>query len=106
MLLGLLLILAVLWFFGYIHISGLNLPDLNLFTINSQPVTLWNLLILLVIIGIIGALPNPFRAIAGVLLILWILSILGVLAIAGLSSILVIAIIVGVLVYSLAGSFI
>jgi hypothetical protein len=105
MLAGLLILLIILWFLGYIHIDGLTIPDLVLFTINGQPITLWNILILLVVAAVIGSLPSPFREIAGVLLILWILSVLGILAIAGLSSLLVIAFIIGLVLYLIKGVF-
>jgi hypothetical protein len=105
MLAGLLIILIILWFLGYIHIDGLTIPDLVLFTVNGQPITLWNILILLVVAAVIGSLPSPFREIAGVLLILWILSVLGILAIAGLSSLLVIAFIIGLVLYLIKGIF-
>jgi len=100
MLAGIIIILAILWFFGYIHIDGLNIPDTSLFTINGQTVTIIDLLILALVGIAISILPNPFRAIAGILLLLWILSVLGILSIAGigLSSILVIAIIIGLIV--------
>ncbi len=99
MITALALILIVLWFFGYVHISSLNIPDIILFSINGHQITLWNLLILFVVAWAIGILPTPLREIAGVLLVLWILSVLGILAIGGinLSSILVIAIIVGLI---------
>ncbi len=99
MLEALLVVLIILWLGGYLRVDGLSIPDLQLFTLNNQPITLWNILILLVICVLIGALPSPFRQIAGVLLILWILSILGILALGGLSSMLVIAIIVGLVLY-------
>lgn len=96
----LLIILIILWLLGYVHIGGANIPDITLFTINNQIVTLWDLFILLVVGWAIGILPTPFREIAGVLLILWILAVLGILAISGiaLSNILVIAIILGLIV--------
>lgn len=105
MLAGLLIILIILWFLGYVHIGGISIPDVSLFVINSHTVTLWDLLILIVVAWAIGILPSPLRVIAGVLLIVWILSVLGIIAIAGigLSSILVLAIIVG-LVFSLFGA--
>jgi len=103
MLLFLLIVLAILWFFGYVQISAFAIPDMTLFAINGHSITLWNLLIFLVIAAIVGVLPNPFRAIAGVFLVLWVLAVLGIVAFAGLSSILVIAIIVGLLVYLVSG---
>jgi hypothetical protein len=99
MLAALLVILIILWFLGYIHIDGLTIPDISLFTINGHTITLINLLTFLVISAIVGALPSPFRQIAGVALLLWVLSILGILAIGGLSSLLVIAIILGLIAY-------
>lgn len=96
----LIVILIVLWLFGYIHLANFFIPDIVLFHINNQPITLWDVLILLVISWAIGILPTPLRQIAGILLVLWILSTLGILAYAGLSSILVLAIIFG-LIFSL-----
>lgn len=94
---ALLLILIILWFLGYVRIEGLSIPDIQLFVINGQAITLWNLLILFVIAALIGILPSPVREIAGVLLILWVLSVLGIIAIVNLSSILIITIIIGVI---------
>ncbi len=94
----LLVVLIALWFLGYLRIDGLpTIPDIQLFVINGQPITLWNLLIFAVICIAIGVLPSPFRQIAGVLLLLWILATLGILAISGLASIIVIAIIIGII---------
>jgi len=97
MLAVLLLVLVFLWFIGYIHISGLTIPDINLFTINGHQITLVELLIFLLIIGAAEMLPSPLRQIAFVILLIWVLSTLGILAIAGLSSILVLAVIVGLI---------
>ena len=93
----LILVLIFLWFIGYIHISGLTLPDINLFTINGHQVTLVELLIFLLIIAAAEALPSPLRQIAFVILLLWVLSTLGILVIAGLASILVLAVILGLI---------
>jgi hypothetical protein len=98
MLIAIVIILIVLWFLGYAPISGISIPNFVLFTINNHPVTLWEVLILLVIGWAIGILPRPLQAIASVLLLLWILSVLGILAIAGLSNIIVLVIIVGLIV--------
>lgn len=103
MLIPLLAVLILLWLLGYIQISGF-LPDLTLFFINGHPITLWNVFILLVLLAIIGVLPNPFRAIGGIFLLLWILSVLGIFVFAGLSTILLIAIIVGLIVYTVSGT--
>src|SRR5690242_8155486 len=93
-----LLILIVLWFFGYIHVQGLALPDFYLFSINGIPITFWTLILFFVMLSAIGVLPSPLRQIAGVLIVLWILSTVGVLAIAGLPNILVLALILGLAV--------
>ena len=105
MIAGLLVILIILWLLGYIHISLFTIPDLTLLTLNGQPITLWDILILLVIGTVIGILPSPFREIAGVLLVLWILSVLGIIAIAGLSNLLIIAIIIGLILFLIRGIF-
>ena len=104
MLLAVLVILIILWFLGYIHIGGLNLPDITLFTINGQAITLINLLIFAVIVWAIGILPSPLRQIGFVILVIWLLSLFGILAFAGLQSILVLAVIVG-LILALLGVF-
>jgi len=89
------IVLIVLWFFGYMPISGISIPDLVLFSLNGHDITLWNILILLAVGWAINLLPQPLQAIASVLLLLWVLATLGVLTfIAGLPSIIVILIIV------------
>lgn len=104
MLIAVLAILIILWFLGYIHVGGINLPDTTLFAINGHPITLINLLLFAVIVWAIGILPSPLRQIAFVILVIWLLSLIGVLAIAGLESILVLAIIGG-LILALLGVF-
>lgn len=94
MLTTIIIILIILWFLGYAPVSGISIPNIVLFSINNHPVTLWELLILLVIAWAIGILPRPFQVVASVLLLLWILSILGILSIIG-PNIIVILIIVG-----------
>ncbi len=100
MIAALIVILAILWFFGYINIEGLNIPDMSLFVINGQVISIIDLLILALVATAISLLPSPFREISGVLLILWILAVLGILSIAGigLPSLLVLAIILGLIV--------
>lgn len=98
MLLGILVILIILYFLGYLQIPALMVPDFPLFVVNNHTVTLWDVLILAVIAWAVGILPSPFRQIAGVILVLWILSTLGFLAIAGLSHLLVIALIAGIII--------
>ena len=98
MIIAIVIILIILWFLGYAPISGISIPNFVLFTINNHPVTLWEILILLVVGWAIGILPRPLQAIASVLLLLWVLSVLGILAIAGLSNIIVLVIIVGLII--------
>ena len=98
MLIGIVIILVILWFLGYVPVSGISIPDFTLFTINNHGITLWEVLILVVIGWAIGILPRPLQTIASVLLLLWVLSVLGILAIAGLPNIIVIVIIVGLII--------
>ena len=102
MLITLLVLLVVLWIFGYIHIPNFTLPDLGLFSINGHVVTLLEVLIFFVIVSAVGVLPSPLRQIGFAIALLWVLSTLGVIAVAGLASLLVIAIAVG-LVAALLG---
>lgn len=98
MLVAIVIILIILWFLGYAPITGISIPNTVLFVINNHPVTLWEILILLVIGWAIGLLPRPFQMVASVLLVLWVLSVLGILAIAGLSNIIVLVIIIGLII--------
>lgn len=98
MLIAIVIILIILWFLGYVPITGISIPNTALFVINNHPVTLLEILILLVIVWAIGILPRPFQMVASVLLVLWVLSVLGILAIAGLSNIIVLVIIIGLIV--------
>lgn len=97
---AIIIILIILWFLGYVNIGNLNIPDISLFTINGNVISLWDLLIFAVILWAIGVLPSPLRQIAGVGLVLWVLATLGIIAIAGLPSLIIIAIILG-LIFSL-----
>ena len=99
MLVTIVIILIILWFLGYPPISGISIPNFILFTINNHPVTLWEVLILLVVGWAISILPRPFQAVASILLILWILSALGIIvSLAGISNIIVLVIIVAIIV--------
>lgn len=98
MIITIVIILIILWFLGYAPLSGISIPNIVLITINNHPVTLWEILILVVIGWAIGILPGPLQAVASVLLVLWVLSVLGILAIAGLPNIIVLVIIIGLIV--------
>jgi hypothetical protein len=100
MLLAILVLLVLFWFFGYGPIQVLHIILLKF---NGLDITIWNLLIFLVLVWLITSLPSPFRQIAVVFILIWVLASLGIIAIAGLANILVIAIIVGVLLYVIGG---
>ena len=92
-------LLALLWAFGYIHIGGINFPDVQLFIINGREISLLHLLVFFIVMWAISILPTPFREISGALLFLWVLAILGIISLTGigLPSIFVFAIIVGLI---------
>jgi hypothetical protein len=75
----------------------LAIPNLVLFSLNHHPVTLWEILTLLVIGWAIDILPRPLAAIASILLVLWVISTLGIIVVAGLSKIIIIAIIIAII---------
>jgi len=97
---AILVILFLLWLMGY---GPFQVLHIILLRFNGLAITIWDLLIFLVLIWLVGSLPSPFRQIAVVFILIWVLSLLGIIAVTGLSSILVIAIIVGVLLYVLSG---
>jgi hypothetical protein len=95
----LLVILIILWLLGY------NVPGIVLFHLNGQPITLWSILTLVIIIWVISILPDPFKKIGIVFLILWLLSLLGVLSIAGLSNLIIIALIIALVFFLIRGFY-
>lgn len=99
MLTAVLVILILLWLLGYGPLQVLTFP---LYRWSGHLITLWDALIFLVMIYLIGSLPRPLKEIASVLLILWILSLFGIIAIAGLSNILVLSLIIGLIIYILS----
>jgi hypothetical protein len=98
MLIFILVILFIVWIFRYGAVSLLPFP---LFNLLGHVITLWDIIIFLLIIWLIGILPSPFGEIASVAFILWILAVLGIIAIAGISNLIIIAILIGLLLYIL-----
>lgn len=95
MLAAVLIILVLLWFFGF-----LNLSFLNYYVIGD--LTLLNLIIIgLILYFIFSIAPSFLRVILGVALIIYILSALGIIAVAGLTNIAVLAVIIAVVLYLL-----
>lgn len=92
------IVLLLLYFFGYVQIPGFVIPNPALFSFNGNPVLLSTLLIFLAIMWAIGILPSPLRQIAMVFYVLWILSILGIISIAGLNHVFVGAILIGLVI--------
>jgi hypothetical protein len=99
-----LVILVVLWLLGYVSVPFFHIPKIHLFTLNGHSVDLYTVLIFIVILWLMDLLPSPFRQITGGLLILWLLSLFGIIAIANFSNIIIIALIIGVVLY-LRGGF-
>ena len=95
-------LLILLWILGYINIPQLPLNNTVILNLLGKNVTLYDLLITLIILWLIGIIPSPFRQIASVLFLLWILAFFGIIAITNLSNIIVIAIIVGLAFYILS----
>lgn len=73
---------------------NINLP---LFAFNGQWITLWNLVVLVVILWISSLLPRPLREIFWVLVVLWALSIFGIISFAGLQQLIIVAVVLGVI---------
>ena len=95
-------LLILLWILGYINIPQLPLNNTVVLNLLGKNVTLYDLLITLIILWLIGIIPSPFRQIASVLFLLWILAFFGIIAITNFSNIIVIAIIVGLAFYILS----
>jgi hypothetical protein len=100
---AILVFLILLFLLGFIQIPfSIN----NIVLLNYGPIfiTLYDLIVFLFIIFIIDLLPESFRAIAYVILLLYILSFLGILAITGFSSIIVLGLIIGFIVFLVRGA--
>lgn len=92
----LVIVLILLWALGFLHIPAFGFQNMVLFRAFGHTVTLWEILILIVILWAMESLPSPIRQIVFVLSLLWILSTLGIIAVAGLSQLIIGAIIIGV----------
>ena len=99
----LLLVLVVLYFLGYVHLPALPISDIVLFNLFGRAISLYDVLIFLVIIYLVDLLPNPFRDIAAVLLVLYLLSFFSIVTIFGFTNVIVLVIIFGLIYYFLTG---
>lgn len=97
---ALVIVLFLLWLMGYGPFQVLHIVLLKF---NGLAITIWDILIFLVFMWLVGILPSPLRQIAMIFILIWVLASLGIIAVAGLSSMLVIAIIVGIVLYILSG---
>ena len=93
-----LLLMVVLYFYGYMQIPGITVPNPILFTIHAQPISLAEFLIFFAILWTITVLPPVLRIIGIILLTAWTLTELGFVVIAGLSNFLAIAVIISLFV--------
>ena len=103
MLVALIVVLFILWLLGVLQVENLGFLRTPVFRVNEAVVTLLDILIGLAIITVIAVLPGPLGIAAGVLFVLWLLSLAGLIAIEGisLSALVLIALIVGLVVYLL-----
>ena len=105
MLVALIVVLFILWLLGFLQIENLGVLRTPVVRVNEAVVTLLDILIGLAIIAVIAVLPGPLGIAAGVLFVLWLLSLAGLIAIEGISlgALILLALIVGLLVYLLTG---
>ena len=99
-----LIFLLLLIILGYIQIPPVAIRDLNLFQLFGRTISLYDLLAFLLILWVIELLPWPFRGLASVVLLLWLLSFFGIITIVGFGDILLIALIIGLVVYIFTGT--
>ena len=86
--------MVVLYFYGYVQIPGITVPNPTLFIIHGHPVLLASFLIFIAILWTITVLPPVLRIIGIILLTAWTLTELGFVVIAGLSNFLAVAVII------------
>ncbi len=93
-----LLLMVILYFYGYVQIPGITVPNPALFIINGHSISLAAFLIFFAILWTITVLPPVLRVIGIILLVAWTLTELGFVVIAGLSNFIAIAVIISLLV--------
>ena len=98
-------LLVFLWFTGIVTIPSFSILHFALFHINRNPVTIWDILLLAVIIWMAGVLPSPFKGLATILLILWLLAVMGVIAISGFSNLILVLLLLGLILQLLGIHF-
>lgn len=103
MIFAILIFLVLLLVLGYIDIPAISLENIVLFDLFGKIITLYDILIFAVMAWLIDLLPWPFRGLASVILVLWLLSFFGIIAIAGFSQIIVLALVVGLVLYLFTG---
>ena len=91
-----LVIVVGLYILGIVKIPGVTIPNYHLFTLNHHTVTLFNVLTVFVIFGVLFLLPRFMRIVVGALLIIWIIALLGIINVQGLPAI-TILILIGVI---------
>lgn len=100
MIILLIVLLVILWILGFLPFYFFQIP---LFSLNGQEITIYELLVFGVILWACGILPSPFRQIAIVLVILWVVATLGFITIANFSNIVILAFIVGLIIFAFRG---
>ena len=93
-------LLAILWILGFLPVGFF---DMVLLRIRGEAITIYDLLIFGLILWAVGILPTPFRQIAIVLVILWVVATLGFIAIPNFSTIVILAFIVGLVIFAIRG---
>ncbi len=92
-------VLVLLYVLGFISFPGVTIPNYHLFTLNGHMITLFEILIVCVVVWIISNLAFWLRFIIGLLLLLWILANFGFIAVPGLPQVILVIIIIGVFIH-------
>jgi hypothetical protein len=93
-----LLLMILLYFYGYVQIPGITVPNPTILTIHNRPISVSAFLIFVAILWTVSILPPVLRIIAIILLLAWTLTELGFVVIAGLSNFIAIAIMMALFV--------
>lgn len=77
--------------------------NFTLFYVDGRVVTIWNFIILIIILWLISLSTSPFRQITSIILFLLVLTILGFFSFPGLSIILLVAVVLGLIFRAVGG---
>ncbi|KKS98132.1 MAG: hypothetical protein UV73_C0003G0074 [Candidatus Gottesmanbacteria bacterium GW2011_GWA2_43_14] len=99
MLLLLITLIILLWLVGFISVPSTSFFTLPVMFLNGRAIGLWDIIIFLVLIWVVGILPQPLKGAVLILLLLWILSLMGIVVISGMGNVLLLLLLAALILH-------